>query len=350
MLLIRCDANTEIGAGHFFRELALAEAAIDRGIPVAMAMHQPARNFRELAAASDVEIFSLESAPNSAADSGELRKLARDHGTRTVVIDGYQFTTDYYQRLGDEKFTLAAVDDIAHQHFPVDILVNVNPHAVELDYDVPDDTRMLLGVDYALLRRQFRQARAALDAKGGPEIPQQISRVLVTMGGGDPTNETAKALKALQLAEFTGQADVVIGPANLHRSELEILAANIDADIRFHSNVSNMAQLMSGQHLAICAAGGTTWELACLGVPMMQLVIADNQREIARWLRTNEIADALEGYCEVSAQLICARFGDFDRNLCLRKKRVSKSQILVDGKGATRTLNALIGEVQPCRN
>ena len=341
MLLIRCDANTDIGAGHFVRELALAEAAIDCGIPVAMVMHQPAQNFRDLAAASDVELVALESTPNSASDAGELRHLALQREATAVVIDGYQFTTDYYQVLGDEEYTLAAVDDIAHQHFPVDILVNVNPHAAELNYDVPDDTEMLLGVDYALLRRQFRRARAELDAQGGPEIPEQISRVLITMGGGDPTNETAKALKALQRAEFTAQVDVVIGPANPHRRELEGLADRINAEIRFDTNVSNMAQLMSGQHLAICAAGGTSWELACLGIPMMQIVIADNQREIVRWLRDRSMSIQLGWYEDVTSDSASTAIRRLNTKESKRQEMVDQSMDIIDGQGAERVVNYL---------
>ena len=43
----------------------------------------------------------------------------------------------------------------------------------------------------------------------------------------------------------------------------------------------NMAQLMTEADLAIGAAGSTSWERCCLGLPTILMVLADNQRPIA---------------------------------------------------------------------
>jgi spore coat polysaccharide biosynthesis predicted glycosyltransferase SpsG len=48
--------------------------------------------------------------------------------------------------------------------------------------------------------------------------------------------------------------------------------------------VSNMAQLMAECDLAIGAAGATSWERCCLGLPTVMLVLADNQQTIAQAL------------------------------------------------------------------
>lgn len=342
MLLIRCDATTDIGAGHFFRDLALAEAAIDHDIPVIMAMHRPAQTFIDIAAASQINVQSIDATPNSPEDAHQLNQLAKDLPAKALVVDGYHFDTAYYQRLIREDFTLAAIDDIAHQHFPVDILVNVNPHADTLNYDVPSDARLLLGVKYTLLRRQFRQARAALDAKGGPVVPEQVSKIIITLGGGDPTNETAKVLQALNLANYKGQADVIIGPANPHRHTLEELATSSKADIRFHQNVQNMAELMLGQHLAICAAGGTSWELACLGVPMMQMVIAENQHPIADYLSQNSLALFSGWNHNTTSDLIAQQLTSLSLSKQRRFEMTQQAKALVDGTGSTQIIKSMM--------
>lgn len=340
-LIIRCDANTDIGAGHFFRQLALAEAAIDHGMDAVIVMHRPPAAYPDIAAESAVEVRELSSRAGTAEDAAEIQQLAGERDAAAVVVDGYHFDTAYYDALSNGDFTLAAVDDIAHQRFPVDVLVNVNPHAKELDYDVPAQTRMLLGVDYALLRRQFRQARARLDDAGGPEVPDEVSRIIVTMGGGDPTNETGKVLQALKLADYRGAADVVIGPSNPHRDQLETLADHSSADISFHVNVRRMAELMSRQHLALCASGGTSWELCCLGVPMIQMVIADNQRPIADWLAERGVtrcAGRPEGNEE---SRLAEMFEKLDADHTARDIMSGRGLLMVDGRGAERILTSL---------
>ena len=42
-----------------------------------------------------------------------------------------------------------------------------------------------------------------------------------------------------------------------------------------------MAEIMANSDLAIGAAGSTSWERCCLGLPTIMLVLADNQQVIA---------------------------------------------------------------------
>jgi UDP-2,4-diacetamido-2,4,6-trideoxy-beta-L-altropyranose hydrolase len=341
MLLIRCDANSAIGAGHFFRELALAEAAADRGISIAFAMHRPSEAFEGLADASGVELVTLEEDAGSLEDAAETRKIAEERGAAAVVVDGYHFNTAFYEMLSVGQFTLAAVDDIAHQYFPVDVLINVNPHADKLSYNVPTDAQLLLGVKYALLRRQFREARTALDEQSAPEVSASVSRLLVTMGGADPTSETEKVIRALCATDYTGRVDVVVGPANSNLEQLKAIATRASADICFHSNVRQMASLMQSQHMAICAAGGTSWELACLGIPMLQMVVADNQEPIAQWLADGGYADMLGWRDDVSPQNIASQFEALAQAPQRRATIADSAMKLIDGRGPDRILQVL---------
>lgn len=55
-----------------------------------------------------------------------------------------------------------------------------------------------------------------------------------------------------------------------------------------------MAELMANADLAIGAAGATTWERCCLGLPSIQLVIAENQRQIAQALATDNVVKLID--------------------------------------------------------
>ena len=68
-------------------------------------------------------------------------------------------------------------------------------------------------------------------ARRGSTLRQRdgvVRRILVFFGGADPSNETAKALRAIQRLDRPEIAvDVVVGAANPHRAEIEALCAEL---------------------------------------------------------------------------------------------------------------------------
>jgi spore coat polysaccharide biosynthesis predicted glycosyltransferase SpsG len=60
-------------------------------------------------------------------------------------------------------------------------------------------------------------------------------------------------------------------------------------------NVGDMAQLMADSDLAIGAAGSTSWERCCLGLPTVLVVLADNQQQVAQGLEQAGAVYVLEG-------------------------------------------------------
>jgi len=350
MLLLRCDASAEIGTGHFFRQLALAEYAVERGMPAEIAMHDPSDGLRDQANHLGVDLADVPAESGSAEDADWTFARALERDVSAVVADGYHFPPEFYRRI-EGDWTVAAVDDLAHQPFPVDVLVNVNVDAGKLDYQTRPDTTRLLGVDYTLLREQFRRERLQIEEAGGPDVPDEVSRTLVFMGGGDPTNETAKVLRGLGRAGYGGELTVLVGASNPHESEIRRLGAGLDASVDYRSNVSEMAEMIAGHHLSFNAGGGTSWEMCCLGVPMIQTVIADNQREIVQGLACRQISVAAGWHEEVTPDELGELFGRISRAPERRQDMVERSMQLIDGRGVERILSELVSrtEVQRIR-
>ncbi len=81
---------------------------------------------------------------------------------------------------------------------------------------VSENCTLLLGPKYALLRKEFKEARKKFRVRSG-----EVSRLLVFFGGSDPTNETIKALKAIQkLNKENIIVDVVVGGSNLNKDKV----------------------------------------------------------------------------------------------------------------------------------
>lgn len=68
-------------------------------------------------------------------------------------------------------------------------------------------------------------------------------------------------------------------------------------------NISDMAQRMADCDLAIGAAGSTSWERCCLGVPTLMVVLAENQWPGAKALQRAQAARLVGEVSDLGAQL-----------------------------------------------
>jgi spore coat polysaccharide biosynthesis predicted glycosyltransferase SpsG len=77
-------------------------------------------------------------------------------------------------------------------------------------------------------------------------------------------------------------------------SQVRTVAAEMPRTTEVLVGVSDMARVMADSDLAIGAAGSTSWERCCLGLPSIVLILADNQRFISSQLDQAGAAVALQ--------------------------------------------------------
>ena len=321
------------------RCLALAQAWGGRGGPVWFLSRCNNATLRQRIQAAGAEFLSL--APDASAhlDMESTLTLLAKLKAAYVVLDGYDFDSDYQRAVRAGGCRLLVIDDTVRlTHYEADILLNQNLGAAQLKYDCNSDAVVLLGPEYALLRREFIFWRSRLHT-----VPETARKILVTLGSSDPDNVTLNVIQALRRLEITRlQICVVAGPANPHSEELRDAAAAFPGRLELLSAVSDMAPLMAWADLAITAAGTTCWELASLGLPAVILVIAENQCGIAEELGAAGVVFNLGWHAEVSAERL-ANAVDVLLFSSFRRLRMSqKGRALVDGKGAERVVSALL--------
>jgi spore coat polysaccharide biosynthesis predicted glycosyltransferase SpsG len=106
------------------------------------------------------------------------------------------------------------------------------------------------------------------------------------MGGVDKDNATGQVLETLKSTKLptSCRITVVMGTAAPWLAEVRQLALQMPWPTSVKAGISDMAQLMADSDLAIGAAGATSWERCCLGLPTLMLVLADNQQKVAHSL------------------------------------------------------------------
>jgi len=337
-LLIRADASIAMGAGHVMRCLALAQAWQDTGGRAFFLMAEGSAAIEERLRAESCEVVCISAQPGTEDDCRETIRSAQEHNAAWVVVDGYQFGSDYQRNLKVAGFKMLFADDYGHaQRYFADVVLNQNVGADEALYGNREPyTRLLLGPRYCMMRREFGSW-----GEWKRDIPKVGRRVLVTMGGSDPENLTGRVIQALSaIRQKDLAATVVVGPVNPH---FEVLQSASRKGITLCANVSNMAELMAEADVAISAAGSTCWELCLLGLPAMLMDIAENQTAVARELERLGCAVHLGDRDSISATTIANHLERLLDSQDLRRSLSQRSRQLVDGGGARRVASILRG-------
>lgn len=262
--VLRADASGLIGVGHVMRSLALGEALLAAGFDVVLASVDLPAGMREEAHKCGIAIVNLKCVPFGAADASATLSL----NGAVLVVDGYKFEREFFAELEKSATNFIVIDDnVETKALAPSVVINQNPHAnPEMYAHLSGNPNLLLGLQYALLRREVRETAKL-------SVVPVAKKVFLAMGGSDFLGLTGPIVGALKDLDI--ELCVAIGPTNSRRKEIEDVVQSVPRARVIHQ-ADYIAELASSS-LAILAAGSSLWEAAALGVPSIGLIVADNQ-------------------------------------------------------------------------
>jgi UDP-2,4-diacetamido-2,4,6-trideoxy-beta-L-altropyranose hydrolase len=272
-------------------------------------------------------------------DAQQTREALGAEGVDWLVVDHYALDHRWEQALRPHSRRIMAIDDLADRPHDCDLLLDQNLGRQVKDYGglLSRHTQTLIGPAYALLRPEFARWRDhSLQRRAKP----QLKNLLITMGGVDQANATGQVLDTLTRCELPTdlRITVVMGPAAPWMAQVQAQAEAMPCPTQVQAGVSNMAQLMAESDLCIGAAGSTSWERCCLGLPALQLVLAANQKEINAALALAE--SVLTVHLEELKTELPSVFSQLTRPAVL--SGLSKNAaVICDGLGAGKTVQWL---------
>jgi len=360
---IRCDASQQIGSGHVMRCLALAESMRVIGAEVEFSCRQHAGNLIGYIRSRDFIVhelfgsfgnkFDCVKAPNlrheyaewlgvsQLEDANETIFALQGRRPQWLIVDHYGLDRTWEGALRPHVENIMAIDDLADRGHDCELILDQNffiDGETRYDHLVSPSCIKLLGPSYALLRREFSEARKILAPKS-----QNVQRVLVFFGGVDQDNVTGSALEALSASEFYQlKVDVVLGEGNPHKAliEKQVLAR---AHTTLHVQINNIAELMAGCDLSLGAGGSTTWERLCLGLRSLVVTVAENQIHFIKDLSQAGFLTLLGSSKNVSVMDIRKALSRALKEQHQMYNQAQKGMILVLGHGAEIVANRLAG-------
>ena len=350
-----------MGTGHVMRGLTLANALAAKGATCAFLCKEHPGHLLGLIQSHGHAVHALgvtsDTHGQTAADhSGPALKHADWLGTTQqqdwqdcqphvqsmapdwLVVDHYAIDMRWEQAAKALGNRLMVIDDLADRAHVCDLLLDQTFGRDPLAYAhwTPASCDLLCGAKYALLRPEFAALRSASLARRATSSPKQV---LVSMGGVDLDNATGLTLDAIQTSQLPRdcQVTVVMGATAPWIDTIKRKAATLTYPCAVKTDVRDMATLMANADLAIGAAGATSWERCCLGLPSIMVVLADNQRQAAQALTQAHAALCLDMGEDFVGQLREAINQLVDDPGLMRGLGIEAARI-IDGKGCDRVV------------
>jgi hypothetical protein len=232
---------------------------------------------------------------------------------------------------------LVTFDDFNRMPFPFDIVINPSVGAERQAYPPASGTTFLLGPRY------FPCPSGLAEVGQRRVVRDRATRVLVSMGGGDPLGLTAKVLRALRAIRATDSLDVV-ALLGLETSGLDGLGPALDGfpgRVEVIGALVEPAPYLDWADVAVTAGGVTKYETAATGLPSIMLAQVAHQEEEAGRFSGEGSAEYLGPGARVSegeiAGAVGALLADHPRRLAMSLA----GRRLVDGGGAARIVSNL---------
>lgn len=356
-VVFRTDASIDIGTGHVMRCLALAEALREGGSRCRFVSRGHEGNSFQGIRDRGFELLELPAITGSTSgqqdrsqyaawlgvswqDDAQQVLKAVDGTVDWLVIDHYAIDADWERSLRSACKCIMTIDDLANRTHDCDLLLDQNLGRSAAQYSglVPADCILLVGPQNALLRPEFAAWRkVSLERRGSGDF----RRILISMGGVDKDNVTGMIVKSLPDCPLPEDCEicVVMGAHAPALEEVRELIETAPWKTQLVVDARNMAELLANTDLAIGAAGSSSWERCCLGVPTVCVVLAENQREIASALRATGAALLLSDANAIARDLpqLVSDCQHEDDLLSMQKAAAA----ITDGKGVDRVVEVM---------
>jgi len=330
-ILFRVDGNNELGLGHVYRCLNLAKE-FPENVKIRFLMKEHPKVNALVGKHFEIDVIS----PEGKNEFKKTSEVIADFKPDIVITDLLRTSEKYLKHIKDSGVTLVTIDDLNEMKLCSDLIINGTTVKKYWNYESLN-RKPLTGPKYMILKREFPEIN-----KRPRTINRETKRILVSMGGSDPSVLAPKVLNALDGVNGDFEVVLIQGAAYEDSGQLEKAKKAFSKKLIIKQHVENMGELMFNCDLAITSAGIIVYELACSGTPAIALSQVDSQAHTAKAMEKNGTLIDLGSGKAASEEKIKKAVSALMENYELRQEMSVKGKKLVDGLGASRVMDAII--------
>ncbi|MGI8584322.1 MAG: UDP-2,4-diacetamido-2,4,6-trideoxy-beta-L-altropyranose hydrolase [Chitinophagaceae bacterium] len=312
-VVLRADGNSQIGLGHVYRLLALAEM-LKKDYECVFAINNPDEFVLNEIKKSCSSYISFKDKiryqmPDLVEAGDEIQFDLGEYlcGTEIVVTDGYLFGEKYQLSVKATGAKLVSIDDLAVNHFFGDAVINHAPGIDRSIYNIEPSTLLLTGLDYAMLRQAFFKPFAQ---KNNSE-----RNAFISLGGSDYFHYTKKIVQFLLQDESFKTLYVLTSSSFGSKllSDLDEMKSS-SAKINLHHNLSadELVNVMDKCTHAFVAASTILIESYSRGLKCFTGYYVENQKFVYNGFITQHLALGLDSFIELKKETISEKIKNQD--------------------------------------
>jgi len=337
--LFYANASTRIGVGHLVRCMTLASSLVKLGWKCEFICKSDVMTFE---IARNKPSFDFHFLNNDYDRLEQIKKIcAKD--TDLFVIDDYEVDIKYENYCRDLVKRLLVIEDSPLRKHNTDYLLDQTYDRKPNDYKniVSSDCCLLLGSKYILLRDEFRLARSKNSNKS--KIKSNINNILVAISSTDPLNFTSTVIHAIAESGLDVTTNIIIANNAIHLSKIKEEIRNLPCVINLYVDIdaNRVSELIMEADIGVGSGGISIWERCCLGLPMIVVLTADNQRHVIDNLAKNNVIKYLGYAKDVNIEKIKKSIVMLNNDFNQRLKISKNSFDICDGKGSERVAGIL---------
>lgn len=241
-----------------------------------------------------------------------------------LIYDQNENDAKFLEKVKNKKLErVIALDYFNYNHPPVDVIINLFDQGDE-EKRLNQKSKYYEGLQYAIINKRFGPLRKKRIH------PNKIQRILILLGGADPTFKTIQIIQKLVEWNVNSAIDIVLGPLYAKYEETIYASNGLHGEVSIHKNPKDLPALMAKADLAFSGCATTFFELSFLGTP--SIIFSQNKKEYRFCMHLESSSIALHGDDRPEEAWLQMQSQE-------TRTRISDRQMSVfDGKGPQRIL------------
>ncbi len=260
-ILIRVDGNNEIGLGHIYNTLILANNLMLHDIT--FVMNQKSQLGVQKIAQNNYLIIEIEK-------DEDFFKIIERENPDIVILDVLDTEEEFMKKIKSSNCFIVSIEELGAGLKHADVVFNA---IYEYESSRSRDN-VYSGYPYVCLRDEFFILPFKI-------IDEEVKNILITFGGVDQNDLTHQCLNVFEkINKPEIKLTIITGFGYQNKEKLLLKIANMEEKgfkIDFLQDVKFISRHMHEADIVITSNGRTVFEIASLGVPSIS--ISQNERE-----------------------------------------------------------------------
>ena len=320
---ILTETGDNIGFGHISRCSSIAKA-LTPFFKVSMLIHQIGNSEYEVNFNEKIKVQKV-----------NWRKIPEKwiKNEDIVLVDSYLVELDFFYNLKVISKKTIVIDDYYRLKYPCAMIINPNVSAKLEKYSYSQDSNLIGGKDYVILRSEFRNLHIK-------KPNNKVKKIVITVGGSDYRNLLPLIIENVCTKYPEIDFHILTGEEH-YQKKLENNYPYKKLNFYGFLNAKEMVKIFLDSDIAISAAGQTLGELLITSTPFVTFSVDIDQKPIQNfYLNQNIIFDKIE-WDDLNFEKKIIKSLNILFKINERQKFIEKSRNIIDDKGIERITKAI---------